>query len=148
MTAVRSQIVAAAREWIGTPYVHQASLLGVGCDCLGLVRGVFRQLFGAEPEDVPPYSPDWSEASGDERLWRAARRHLLEVERGCVRPGDMILMRMREGMVAKHVGIAAEGVAGPTLIHAYSRRGVVESPMTQSWSRLTVAAFAFPGSND
>ena len=29
-------------RWIGTPYRHQASLKGVGCDCLGLVRGVWR----------------------------------------------------------------------------------------------------------
>jgi cell wall-associated NlpC family hydrolase len=36
----RSAIVAEARTWIGTPYRHQASLKGVGCDCLGLVRGV------------------------------------------------------------------------------------------------------------
>ena len=33
-------VIAAARGWIGTPYLHQASLKGVGTDCLGLVRGV------------------------------------------------------------------------------------------------------------
>lgn len=33
-----ADIVAAARGWIGTPYLHQASLKGVGTDCLGLVR--------------------------------------------------------------------------------------------------------------
>ena len=148
MTVSRSQIVGYARQWIGTPYVHQASRAGVGCDCLGLVRGVFRQICGHEPEDVPPYTPDWSEASGEERLWTAARRHLVEVENGHARPGDVILLRMREGMVAKHLGIAADGVDGPTLIHAYSRHGVVESPMTQPWSRLVVAVFSFPGSGD
>ena len=38
----RARVVAEARMWIGTPYVHQASALGAGCDCLGLVRGVWR----------------------------------------------------------------------------------------------------------
>ena len=39
----REQIVAAARGWVGTPYRHQASLKGIGADCLGLVRGVWRR---------------------------------------------------------------------------------------------------------
>ena len=43
-----------ARRWLGTPYRHQASRMGVGCDCLGLVRGVWRSLYGAEPEATPP----------------------------------------------------------------------------------------------
>ena len=53
MPLARSAIIAEARAWIGTPYRHQASLKGVGCDCLGLVRGVWRALHGAEPEATP-----------------------------------------------------------------------------------------------
>ena len=37
-----------ARAWIGTPYVHQGSACRAGADCLGLVRGVWRGLYGAE----------------------------------------------------------------------------------------------------
>lgn len=51
-------VVIAARRWIGTPYVHQAALRGAGADCLGLVRGVWREVLGEEPEPVPPYTPD------------------------------------------------------------------------------------------
>jgi len=51
----RAAIVAEARSWIGTRYRHQGSLKGVGCDCLGLVRGVWRNCIGAEPE-LPPTS--------------------------------------------------------------------------------------------
>ena len=71
--ATRNRIIAEARAWIGTPYCHQASLKGVGCDCLGLVRGVWRVLHGAEPEAMPAYAPDWAEANGDEKLAAAAR---------------------------------------------------------------------------
>lgn len=46
----RAAIVAEARAWLGTPYRHQASLKGVGADCLGLVRGVWRAVVGPEPE--------------------------------------------------------------------------------------------------
>ena len=77
----RHDIVTAARAWIGTPYRHQGSLNGVGCDCLGLVRGVWRDLYGAEPETAPAYSPDWAETSGAEALADAGRRHLVEVSK-------------------------------------------------------------------
>ncbi|MFZ2468534.1 MAG: peptidase, partial [Parvibaculum sedimenti] len=46
----RAAVVAAARAWIGTPYRHQASCKGAGADCLGLVRGLWREFHGAEPE--------------------------------------------------------------------------------------------------
>ncbi len=58
---MREQILAEARTWIGTPYRHQASLRGVGCDCLGLVRGVWRVLYTSEPEATPAYAPDWAD---------------------------------------------------------------------------------------
>ena len=58
MPLARATIVAEARAWIGTPYRHQGSLKGIGCDCLGLVRGVWRAVAGAEPEAVPAYAPD------------------------------------------------------------------------------------------
>ncbi|MDX3810210.1 MAG: peptidase P60, partial [Bosea sp. (in: a-proteobacteria)] len=75
----RAVIVAAAREWLGTPYHHQASLRGVGCDCLGLVRGLWREFHGQEPEALPPYSPNWAESLGQETLALAALRHLTPV---------------------------------------------------------------------
>jgi NlpC/P60 family putative phage cell wall peptidase len=71
MSITPDLIVAEARSWIGTPYRHQASLKGVGCDCLGLVRGVWRALYGEEPERMPPYSRDWAEASLRETLAEA-----------------------------------------------------------------------------
>jgi NlpC/P60 family putative phage cell wall peptidase len=138
-------VVSIARTWIGTPYVHQASLRGAGCDCLGLVRGVFRELVGIEPERVPPYTPDWSEAGGEETLWQAARRHLRELTHVQPVQGHVVLMRMRDGVVAKHVGIIGSLQGTHTLIHAYSGRGVVETPLSEPWRRRIVAVFAYPG---
>jgi NlpC/P60 family putative phage cell wall peptidase len=141
---MRAAIVAAARGWIGTPYVHQQARKGAGCDCLGLVRGVWRETCGPEPEAVPPYTQDWSEAVGDERLWRAARRWLRERPAAAAEPGDVLLFRMRTGAVAKHLGI----MSGPAqFVHAYSGRGVVESALTLAWRRRVVAAFAFGGAD-
>ena len=138
-----ARIVAEARLWIGTPYVHQASTKGAGCDCLGLLRGVWRGLLGTEPEPVPAYTRDWSEASGKEALWRAAERWLVAAGPELAE-GDVLLFRMREEAVAKHLGIAADGVGGPAVIHAYSGHGVVESPLGPALSRRIVARFRFP----
>ena len=75
----RAEIVLAAEGWIGTPYRHQASLKGAGADCLGLVRGVWRECVGEEPEVIPAYTPDWAEALGEETLLMAARRWMVEM---------------------------------------------------------------------
>jgi len=139
-----SPVIDVARGWIGTPYVHQASRPGAGCDCLGLVRGVWRQIYGAEPEAVPAYTRDWSEPQGDERLWRAALRHLSPKPLEREAAGDLLLFRMRRGAVAKHLGLQAETGIFPTFIHAYSGHGVVESALTPPWERRVVARFAFP----
>jgi NlpC/P60 family putative phage cell wall peptidase len=136
-------IVAAARSWIGTPYRHQASLCGAGADCLGLLRGVWRAVHGDEPVVVPPYSPDWSEVSGRESLWEAARLWL-QPKAGGADAGDVLLFRMRDGSVAKHLGIAARTGESPSFIHAYTGHGVIESPLSEPWQRRIVARFTFP----
>lgn len=135
--------VAEARAWLGTPYRHQASVRGIGCDCLGLIRGIWRSRHGAEPEALPGYTADWSEPGHDERLLEAAVRHLLPASAPA--PGDVLVFRMRRGSVAKHMGIAAVSPAGaPTFIHAYSGKGVVESPLSATWAAKIAARFRFP----
>ncbi len=138
------QIADLARGWIGTPYLHQASVRGAGADCLGLIRGVWRELRGTEPEPVPAYTADWSEVQRDERLWRAAERHLRHLPPGEPSVGDVVLFRMRDGSVAKHLGIVGQGEGEMTFIHAYTGHGVVESPLSAPWRRRIVARFEFP----
>jgi NlpC/P60 family putative phage cell wall peptidase len=139
-----SKVVAAARGWIGTPYLHQASLRGAGTDCLGLLRGVWREVCGAEPLTVPPYSPDWSEVAGVETLLRAAQHCLTQKPLAAQEEGDVLLFRMRDGAVAKHLGIAARVGQSPTFIHAFTGHAVVESPFSEPWQRRVVGRFSFP----
>lgn len=144
-SASGDEVVARARAWIGTPYQHQASCRGAGTDCLGLLRGLWREMLGEEPERAPPYTPDWSEPARSEDLLLAARRHLLSVDLEARRSGDIVVMRMADGAVAKHVGVLARSASGDeTLIHAYSGHGVVESSLTPAWRRRIAAAFRFP----
>ncbi|MBN2741052.1 MAG: peptidase [Rhodobacteraceae bacterium] len=137
-----ARVVAIARDWIGTPYLHQASHRGVGSDCLGLLRGVWRTLYGAEPAVLPRYSPDWGEPAGDELLWRVMALHFVPARGEHL--GDVILFRMRANGVAKHLGIVSGLAEQGAFIHAYTGHGVVESALTRPWRRRIVARFHFP----
>ena len=135
-------VIAAARSWLGTPYHDQASVRSVGCDCLGLVRGVWRELHGPEPMPIPPYSRDWGETGTREPLAEAARGVMLELPVTEIEPGALLLFRMRTGAVAKHCGIVT---APDRFIHAYEHTGVVEVPLAAAWRRRVAFAFQFQG---
>ncbi|WP_420102069.1 NlpC/P60 family protein [Bosea sp. (in: a-proteobacteria)] len=141
----RAEIVAAARQWLGTPYHHQASLRGVGCDCLGLVRGVWRDLCGPEPEMPPAYSPNWAESLGQETLALAAMRHLRPLQLAQAQPGDVLLFRWRAHLPAKHCAILS---APDAIIHAHDGAAVTEVALTGWWRRHLSHAFFFPGVSD
>ena len=134
-------ILAIARSWIGTPYVHQASLKGAGCDCLGLIRGVYTELYGHAPETPPAYSPDWAEETGIEAMRDAARRHLLEIAPHETRPGDVALFRMKANAPAKHAAILS---THGRIIHAYQGHAVMEAAIPPGWDRRLAYAFTWP----
>jgi NlpC/P60 family putative phage cell wall peptidase len=140
-----NRVINVARTWIGTPYMHQAAVRGAGTDCLGLIRGVWREVIGIEPETIPPYSVDWNEPQRDEGLWRAAERWLIPIPTiAASEIGQVALFRMRDGCVAKHLGILSRNGSGPTFVHAYVGCGVVETSLSEPWRRRIVARFAFP----
>lgn len=141
MLTIRERAMAEAKLWLGTPYHHQMSLRGVGCDCLGLVRGIWRALYGTEPELPPAYSPDWGEASGRETLYEAAARNLVEIPKTEAQPGDVLLFRMQRGAPAKHAGVLIED---GRFIHAYSGRSVARHAYSSWWQEKQVAAFTWP----
>lgn len=143
MTAITgSDVVAMARGWIGTPYHDQASLAGAGCDCLGLARGLWRQIVGPEPEAVPPYSRDWGEVARREVMIDGAMRWMVPVPTAQAMPGDVLIFRMRPRAIAKHCAILT---GTGSIVHAREGRGVIEEPLTDWWRRRIVAACRYPG---
>lgn len=139
MLVKTENIVRIAQSWVGTPYHHQASLKGVGCDCVGLVRGVYRELYGVEPPELINYSSDWGDANGNESMVIAANKYLVPTtEPG---PGSVILLRWAKHRVAKHCMILSfNGKA----IHAYQRSPVTEIKLSGWWWDRVVYAFNFP----
>jgi len=137
-------VIAAARRWLGTPYHDQATLRGVGCDCLGLARGIWRDVVGAEPQAIPPYSRDWGETGVREVLADGARAMMIEIPLADIGPSALVLFRMAPHAIAKHVGILT---APDSFIHAYHRLGVIEEPLTTPSARRIAVAFRFPATN-
>lgn len=133
-------VVAAAREWLGTPYRHRASTLGAGCDCLGLLRGVWRTLYGDEPMAPPPYRASIRDPENAGALRAASEQFLLSAP-GQIAAGQVVLFRLAGLDEAKHCGIM---VADDRFIHAQEKLGVVEAYFTDGWAKRVSGRFRFP----
>ncbi|HHY50472.1 MAG TPA: hypothetical protein GYA10_12070 [Alphaproteobacteria bacterium] len=138
MSPTSAQIVGAARAFLGTPYRHRASTRGAGCDCLGLVRGVWRELYGDEPTAVPNYRADGRDLP--DALRQAAERFLVPVA-GAPGAGHVVLFRLGRQPAPRHCGIM---VSASRFVHAQERLGVVEGNLTDGWQRRLAGIFAFP----
>lgn len=135
------QAVLIARSWLGTPYQHQASLKGVGADCLGLIRGIYREMYQVEPPELINYSGDWGDSNNVESMLQVAEQYLTPVELDEVGLGHVVLMRWKRGRVAKHAML----MTGPsTAIHAYNRSPITEINLNRWWLDKIVYAFTWP----
>lgn len=137
---MRQDIVDAARRWLGTPYRHQAATLGAGCDCLGLVRGVWREIYGDEPMALPAYRADWRDARHADELLAVAETLLRRADDG-PRAGQVILFRLGRTLAPKHCGIA---LGADRFIHAQERLGVIEANLGEGWRRRIAGLYDFP----
>ncbi len=137
---MREDVVAAARLWLGTPYRHQAAVRGIGCDCLGLVRGVWSERLGPLPVTVPPYRADIRDTANAGRLLEMARTWLTPAA-GPPQPGQVVLFRLRRALEPRHCGIMS---APDRFIHAQEGLGVVEAALGESWRARVFASFDFP----
>lgn len=137
----RERIIKIARGWIGTRYHHQASLKGVGCDCIGLVRGVYEEYFGIKINNIPNYSRDWGDCDGNEMLIKQGCVYFNEINKDEIQPGDIVALRWIKYSVAKHVAIVSfDG----KMIHAYNGHPVFEVNLSDWWKRKIAYAYCFP----
>ncbi|MCF6327100.1 MAG: NlpC/P60 family protein [Devosiaceae bacterium] len=140
MNIDRSEIISAASAWIGTPYRHQASLKGAGCDCLGLIRGVWFDLFGSKTQEIPPYSRFGNDPDSTSQLLEAAEEYLAP-QKPIPLPGLVVLFQIHKKIPPRHCAIFIEG---NRFIHAQERHGVIVTPLSNSWQRRIHSIYAFP----
>lgn len=136
----RTEIRDRALEWVGTPYHHQAYLKGVGADCLGLLRGLYIELYGADPEKPPTYSPAWGESRKDDLLLQAAAKYLTPAPDGVWGVSDVLVFRIRNSASAKHCAIV---VGDNKMLHAVSGRAVSVVSIN-AWADRVAGVFSFP----
>ena len=136
-------VVKAARGWLGTPYLHQGRLKGIGVDCAGLIIAVARELGLLPPEfDVTGYS-----RQPDGQLLSHCDRHMRRVDEP--QPGDVLITRF--DIDPCHLGFAADyHIPGHlSMIHALCARSgrgkVIEQRIDASMRRRLVAVYRLPG---
>lgn len=136
MTA--DDIIAAARQCIGTPFRHQGRLPGVGLDCAGVAVHVACSL-GYQVADVPAYGR--TPSSGQLEAQLAAQPYLERLPNIAARqPGDLLLMRFAAD--PQHLAICA----GDTIIHAYEAVGMCcEHRLSSMWRARIVRLYRFVG---
>lgn len=137
----RKKIISLTKNWIGTPYHHQQSLKQKGCDCLGLVRGIYEELYQIPTNPITPYSKDWADVTKKETLINAAKDHLIASSVSTMKPGDVLIFRFKKWMVAKHTGIL---VSPTTMVHAIEGAPISEVHLGNWWRRRIAAVFSFP----
>lgn len=137
LEARRAGVVAAARLWIGTPYVTGGDLRGVGADCLGLPLGLARALRGVTVAREP-FRADWSRVTDMHAAASAAGFAPIAVASAA--PGDVVAIRWTRATPPEHLAIMA---SERTIIHASELAGVVETHVGDLRRRIAAAA-AFP----
>lgn len=136
----RAEVVAEARSWAGTPWVHQQRTKGAAVDCAGLVIGVARAL-GLVPEcfDIQGYVrvPDGS-------LLDRCGEVMTRIDKATMQPGDVLVVATDSEPA--HMGILGDyRHGGLSLIHAANNRGVIEHRLMFARNLRFKAAYALPG---
>jgi NlpC/P60 family putative phage cell wall peptidase len=135
-------VLAEARRWLGTPFLHQGRLLGVGVDCAGVATEIARAL------ELPTCDvTDYGRQPDGRTLERLCDEHMDRVPLGVpVQLGDVLLMRLARD--PQHLAIVAgvEDGRASAVVHAYAEIGkVVEHGLDARWRRRIVRAYRFRG---
>ena len=141
----RAEVIADAHTWIGTPFVHQARVRGVGTDCIGLVGCIGRDR--GTPDGLAWAADRVAGAYGripDPRtLLAGVDRYLDRIAPAVVTLADIVLMRFRDD--PQHFAIVSR-LDPDYIIHASSSAGeVVENRLDAVWRSRIVRAYRYRG---
>jgi len=141
----RAEIIKEARSWVDTAWHHQASLRGVGCDCIGLIRGIYKNITGIEFQGIINYAQTPFFYCRDERLYPELQKHLVEIPVEDAIAGDIVTFSYRDRFPDHHLGIIMDD---GFFVHASCDPGVNRVIVTrydEQWKERTRHAFRFPG---
>lgn len=152
MAFTRGDVVAAARSWVGTPFLHQGRIKGRAVDCVGLGLCVAEELgvLGASSaSDSWTRTPDYT-TYGPQPLQRkvfdSCVASLVRVESGIYQPGDILSLRVPTSPC--HIAFVSKKGDVFYMIHAYSGRTnnkCIEHVLDSVWRGRIAGVFKFPG---
>lgn len=116
----RTNIVRAAREWLGTPYHHHGRIKHAGTDCAMFPLAVYQEC-GVLPLDYQPpeYSVQWHLHRSEELYLKEIAKFVTEIA-GPPQPADFVVFRY--GRTYSHGAIVVDW---PGVIHSYVPHGVL-----------------------
>ncbi len=147
---MKNKIIEESLSWIGTRFKHQGRLkkdinsLG-GCDCLGLVVGVARNLkiktiTGNSFESFDQVN--YSKLVTSNILLNQLNLLLSKVNMEDLQLGDIILIKVNDW--PQHLAIISSISPSITIIHSYIQvRRVVKQNLPQEWLEKIVAIYRF-----
>ena len=142
--SIRDQITTEAASWIGTPFQHQASVKGVACDCIGLVRGVARAVGFRDPFTTGAASKyqGYGRTPEPVALLAACAEFLKPIEVASCERGDILLMRFERD--PQHFALVLTR-RPDAMIHSHASIGRVTSRSIDArWWRRVIAAYRYP----
>jgi NlpC/P60 family putative phage cell wall peptidase len=148
----RDGIVTEARTWLGTPFMHQQSMRGIGVDCVGLILGVGRDLglLQISPAEWAPFAA-YTRKPNPARMRKAMGRFL--APSSCARGdlpaiGSIGWFGWRQEL-PMHLAIVAEYDGRPTMIHAFETMDrCVENSIDATWRTRVDTWWQYPGFED
>ena len=135
---MRNKIIDKAREYIDTPFIHQARKKGIGVDCIGLIVGV-----GKELELIDYDHTVYHRYSDGNDLMFHMRKVFVEIDVKDRQPADVVIYWVDPSTKhPQHVGILTD----IGIIHTYDRvKKVVETHSFPTWDARITHAFQWPG---
>jgi NlpC/P60 family putative phage cell wall peptidase len=144
----RADIVSEAREWLGTRWQHQASLKGIGSDCIGLVAGVARNVGIVQADEFfnDAAVRGYGRQPDPRMLLTACAKYLEPIQVRDVDVADIYLMHPPQYSEPQHFALVSQMFPQPYIIHAYAQaRKVVENRLDDVWRARVIGAYRFRG---
>lgn len=104
----REAVIAEARSWIDTPFVHQAECKGAGVDCAHIINAVYSTCGLMPWYQFPVYGKDWFRHAENEEKYivEIAKLYFDEIRESECLPGDWLVVRL--GRAYAHCAIITE----------------------------------------
>lgn len=141
---MRKRIIQEARTWVNTPFHLHGRLKHIGCDCVGLVLGVAKELnLMSKQNHVLPHfeTLDYHPRESNKLLVQMLNLHL--VEKTNLQIADVVMLKYDS--IPGHIGIISQNNSGVlSIVHANMRfKKVVEHTLDESIKSRIVGIFSF-----